>query len=389
VSRALHLRGYLSSLITDAWVPPSSPFGWLRRSLRGRFHDNLNGATVRSGNSGLLRFELVARLRGLRGWALTMARNRWFQRHAVTCLENFSRKSVVRGQSSSGPVTVFAYSYAALEPFRWARAHGWRTVLGQIDPGVIEERIVEGLCQRRPELAPDWQPAPPEYWKLWREESQLADRIIVNSEWSRKALLQERVPEEKLRLIPLAFEGPVESSRFEREVPRHFTSERPLRVLFLGQINLRKGISPALEAVRLLRGAPAEFWLVGPEQIRVSKDLRTNPQVRWYGPVARGAAADYYRRADVFLFPTFSDGFGLTQLEAQAWGLPVIASRQCGEVVQDGVNGFLLPEVSGPAIAAVLRQLLANPERLSQMAAASRVDTRFSLNALADNLLAA
>ena len=54
----------------------------------------------------------------------------------------------------------------------------------------------------------------------------------------------------------------------------------------------------------------------------------------------------FYKEADVFILPTLSDGFGLTQLEAQSWKLPVIASRHCGEVVRDGENGVVLEEVS-------------------------------------------
>jgi glycosyltransferase involved in cell wall biosynthesis len=68
--------------------------------------------------------------------------------------------------------------------------------------------------------------------------------------------------------------------------------------------------------------------------------------VRWIGSVPREDAARFYRDADVFLFPTFSDGFGLTQLEAQAWKLPVIATKFCGDVVEDGKNGYLLPEIT-------------------------------------------
>ena len=124
-----------------------------------------------------------------------------------------------------------------------------------------------------------------------------------------------------------------------------------MRVLFLGQINLRKGIVPLLEAIRLLRTEPIEFALVGPIQITIPPDLRCNRRVRWIGQVSRQEAARFYQSADVFLFPTFSDGFGLTQLEAQAWKLPVIASKRCGQVVQQGRNGWLLPEVTAEAIA--------------------------------------
>jgi glycosyltransferase involved in cell wall biosynthesis len=94
----------------------------------------------------------------------------------------------------------------------------------------------------------------------------------------------------------------------------------------------------------------------------------------------------YYRDADVFILPTLSDGFGLTQLEAQAWKLPVIASRYCGEVVCDGVNGIVIEGISGQSIADVLLGLLRSPERLKGMSARSGVDERFNLKTLASSL---
>jgi glycosyltransferase involved in cell wall biosynthesis len=94
----------------------------------------------------------------------------------------------------------------------------------------------------------------------------------------------------------------------------------------------------------------------------------------------------YYRDADVFILPTLSDGFGLTQLEAQAWKLPVIASRYCGEVVCDGGNGIVIERISGQSIAGVLLGLLRSPERLKAMSARSGIDERFSLKTLASSL---
>jgi glycosyltransferase involved in cell wall biosynthesis len=96
--------------------------------------------------------------------------------------------------------------------------------------------------------------------------------------------------------------------------------------------------------------------------------------------------SSYYRDADVFIFPTLSDGFGLTQLEAQSWKLPVIASRYCGGVVRDEFNGVILEEVSGRAIADTLLRLLRAPELLSAMSVRSAVDERFSLKMLAEAL---
>ena len=199
--------------------------------------------------------------------------------------------------------------------------------------------------------------------------------------------MDEGFPAEKIKVVPLAYDEPKAIKAFRREYPAVFTSSRPLRVLFLGQINLRKGIGPLLDAIRLLRGEPIEVSLVGPIQISIPSDLRDDPQVRWVGSVPHEHTARFYRDADVFLFPTFSDGFGLTQLEAQAWKLPIVATKFCGNVVKDGRNGWLLPEVSPYAIAATMRRCRAEPERLQEFSARSDLTERFGLARIGEESL--
>jgi hypothetical protein len=155
---------------------------------------------VRAFNSSLILFETLARARGLGGWTKIIARNRWFQRKVVGALT-----PDFRPLTSDAPI-LLSYSYAALEPFQYAKAHGWKTLLVQIDPGPEEETIVAAEAARAPELASDWQPAPAEYWACWREECHLADRIVVNSEWSREGLVHGGVPAEKISVIPLAYD---------------------------------------------------------------------------------------------------------------------------------------------------------------------------------------
>jgi glycosyltransferase involved in cell wall biosynthesis len=108
--------------------------------------------------------------------------------------------------------------------------------------------------------------------------------------------------------------------------------------------------------------------------------------VKWFGPVTRNKAAEFYRNADVFILPTLSDGFAITQLEAQARGLPVIASENCGKVVENGVNGIILEEPTAACILAAVRDCIADPERLERLASASGVRNNFTLQALADKL---
>jgi glycosyltransferase involved in cell wall biosynthesis len=381
VARALNRSKALELLVTDAWITPGSPLGKIKPGLRTRFHSELGQANVYAPNFRSIIFETQVRIAGLRSWGQFIARNEWFQRCAAAKLSRI-------GQSDA-PRTLMAYSYAALGLFKLARARGWRTVLAQIDPGPAEERIVAQLYDENPQYSGPFERAPSQYWSSWREECNLADRIVVNSSWSYAALVAEGVPAAKLRIVPLAYEEPEASRGFQRAYPAAFSPARPLHVLFLGQINLRKGIGPLLDAVRLLRGEPIEFWFVGPVQISIPQELRENPQIRWIGEIPHRETAQFYRDADVFVFPTFSDGFGLTQLEAQAWKLPILATKCCGEVVRHGSNGWLLAEITGPAIAATLRQCLAEPGRLQGTSSRCGLNRKFGLASVGQQWLQA
>ena len=387
IPRALLRRDKLGCLVTDAWIPPSSLLAKIcgRGSKIGeRSHNELRDAPVAAFNSSLIMFEMLARARRLEEWEAIIARNRWFQRKVVSLLR--SQLSTIDPR----PI-LLSYSYAALEPFRYAKSRGWKTVLVQIDPGPEEERIVAKEVARVPELAGRWQPAPAEYWASWREECSLADAIVVNSKWSREGVVRSGVPREKLAVISLAYETPEVGYRQSEMTraqlyPAQFTRERPMRVLFLGRVNLRKGVARLLEAAKILRDAPVEFWMVGPVQIPNAETLAKNARVKWFGAVARNQAWENYRAADVFILPTLSDGFAITQLEAQAHGLPIISSRSCGGVVESGRNGIILEEPNAVSIANAIRDCIANPSRLQQFAAASRLPDEFTIDALAQRL---
>ena len=379
IPRALFRQNALAYLLTDAWVPPGSPLAALSGSLGERFHPDLAEARMRVWSCGLLAFEALARLKRLSGWRLILARNRWFQ-HRVTSFLSGHQLSTLNSQP-----TLFSYSYAALEPLRFAKSQGWKTILGQIDPGPLEEEIVAAEVKREASLAPDWRPAPADYWESWRKECNLADRIIVNSQWSFDTLVQTGIPKEKLSIIPLAFQNNV-SLVLPKEYPKQFAATRPLRVLFLGQVNLRKGIARLLRAARSLKSQPVEFLMVGPIQVNIPEDLRSNRKIQWVGSIARNQVRNYCEQADVFILPTLSDGFGLTQLEAFAHRLPVITSRRCGEVVIDHVNGLLLEEPTAAAIEEALQFCLHNPNQLAQFSKNATVGERFSLSCLGANL---
>ncbi len=383
IPRSLHQQENLSHLITDAWITPQSPLNYLPKnlltSLRDRFHQDLAQASTHAFTNSLIQLEIQQRLQKVHGWEQIIARNHWFQKNTVNYLAKIA-------PTFNKPPIIFAYSYAALDILQFAKTQGWRTVLGQIDPGIVEEKIVAQAHNQHTHHQSTWQPAPPDYWANWQKECILADRILVNSTWSSQALQKVGIPADKIAVVPLAYQAPNTSQNFVRTYPESFSKQRPLRVLFLGQVILRKGIFPLLEAAKLLQQEPIEFQIVGSLGITLTSEQQNLSNVRWIGSVPRSTTSQYYQQADAFLFPTLSDGFGLTQLEAQAWKLPLIVSRFCGEVVKARENGLILPEVSGEAISQTLQWCLNHPQKLQHFTNYQINLSQFSLSQLQQNL---
>ena len=122
---------------------------------------------------------------------------------------------------------------------------------------------------------------------------------------------------------------------------------------------------------------PDGYW----DRLAAEWGVREAPSnVEFRGAMPRSAVAGVYAEADVFVSPTLSDGFALTQLEAMAHDLPVIAALACGEVVEPGVSGFRTPSRDVPAVVAALKECEQDRLRLAAMFAAARLRAaQFSL----------
>ena len=89
----------------------------------------------------------------------------------------------------------------------------------------------------------------------------------------------------------------------------------------------------------------------------------------------------------MFVLPTLSDGFAITQLEAMSHGLPVVATPCCGEVVADGIDGFVVPARNPDALAKAFQRYVAEPDLLrEQRRCALKKAGQFTRGRLAQNL---
>lgn len=383
--RAFARAGQLAVFYTEAWcrwgrtLLAKGPA--LARAFAGRYHPELARAAVVSFNAWEWSRQARERLRPRPG--STEEIHEAFLRFGTAFARKVARRLARRAADPDRDVFM-GYTCGSLEALRWARAQGLVSILDQIDPARAEEHIVAEERERWP----GWEPAPgriPEpYWTRVAAEWEEASVVIVNSEWSRKALLEQGVAGRKIVVVPLAYEP--DQTPTWREPSR----ERPLVVLWLGSVILRKGIPYLLEAARRLKATRVRFLVAGGIGISASAVARAPANVAFLGKVDRARASALYSEADVFVLPTLSDGFAITQVEAMAHGLPVIATPHCGEVVRDGTDGFLVPVRDPEAIARAVERLDGDRELLREMSRRALERSRdFSLDAFAGRIDAA
>jgi len=348
--------GQLGLFATDIWAPwAASPRSFLRsEKLAQRFEVTMADAPV-------IHRSFIANLfERLRGGDIYQ---RWTREG--THFGNFAARKF--GQAGLGPEdSVIGYTAANLEQLTLAKKRGAKALHIQVDPGIswYEMRRQEQLAH--PE-AEDLSPMPgAEFLERMGQEWVQADKVIVHSEHSRVALLAQGVDAGRCVVVPPAFKSAT------TQTARQLDSSRPFRVLFVGNHCLAKGYHVFVDAARQA-GAGFEFLSVGSQTMKSSYIEEASSHVTILGPKSQSGVREQMERADVLVFPTLSDGFGLVQLEAMAAGLPVIATACCGAVVRHGLDGLIVPPGDATAIVAALEEVRADPDKYERLSMAASI----------------
>ncbi len=268
---------------------------------------------------------------------------------------------------------VYAYDDGALATFRAARERGIKCIY---EHPVISWRVVRRLQQEEAELRPEWAPTlgalRDSEEKLARkdEELALADLVVTASSFARESVLL--MPGLKAPVVVIPYGTRVASGADARE-----SAKGKLRVLFVGALSQAKGLAYVLDAVSKMANQ-VEFTLVGR---RVSPTVPAPSAIakyRWLPSLPHDELLREMSRHDVLVFPSLHEGFGMVMTEAMSQGLVVITTPHTAgpDLITDGVDGFIVPIRSGPAIEEKLALLLREPDRLRRMQEAAREKVR-------------
>jgi starch synthase len=217
--------------------------------------------------------------------------------------------------------------------------------------------------------------APPPFYEPLVEkelaEYEQSDVVVVPSAFVRDTFISEGVPGEKIVVNPYG----VSLTAFGRDPVER--SDGEFRVLWVGQISLRKGIPYLLEAFQRLRHPRKSLTLVGAVQADMRALLPNMPLdgVRLTGVATKPQVRAAMNQADVFCIASVEEGMAVVTGEAMACGRPVVATFNsgAGEIVTEGQEGFLVPARDVAELTDRLQRLADDPDLRERMGEAASI----------------
>jgi glycosyltransferase involved in cell wall biosynthesis len=226
--------------------------------------------------------------------------------------------------------------------------------------------------------------------------TRLSHRVIAVSAHTAEHMISlEKAPPEKIRVIlngidfdRVKVSGPDAAARVRRE----FDAENAWLLLIVARLHPEKGyeyLFDALPEIKRRATRPVVLLVAGrgtfEEQYRARvRDLGCENEVRFLG--FRNDAADLMAAADLLVQPSVAEAFGLVLSEALYLGTPVVSTRVGGipEIVDEGIDGVLVPPADSSALADAVVLLLEDPERRKMMSGAGRekLIARFQFQAM-------
>ena len=275
-----------------------------------------------------------------------------------------------RVERAAGLEAVYAYEDGAARTFAAAKARGLCRIY---DLPIGYWRVAHEIYAEEKLREPQWAMTltgtldSPEKLARKDEEIAAADAVVCASSFTRNTIAAAPCAAGKpVHVIP--YGSPVSPVAANPE--RHGGK---LRVLFVGGLGQRKGLSYLLKAVEMLPRT-VELTLVGMKTAEDCAPLNAAlARHRWIPTLPHAEVLREMGRHDVFVFPSLFEGFGLVILEAMSQGLPVIATEHTAgpDLIEEGQSGFIVPIRSAEAIAEKLELLAGDPGLLCAMKAAA------------------
>ena len=209
------------------------------------------------------------------------------------------------------------------------------------------------------------------YEQVIRNELKYVDFFFVPSKIVCQSLAYCGVEKGKVRIVPYG----VNTSLFDF-CKKEYIDQTPLKLIYVGQISYRKGLHHILSIIKRYYKNIVEISLAGAfnEHNSIYKQYKESSNIHFLGFVTRDILAKEYQNADVFVFPTLGEGYGMVVLEALSTGTPVLISNLAGgnDAITNYENGIVYDGLSEKKLKESLDWFIANKKLLPQMSMNAR-----------------
>ena len=267
---------------------------------------------------------------------------------------------------------VYAYEDCAEQTFLAARDLGLKRVY---DLPIAYWEATQRLLREEAQRYPDWEPTlvgtRDSAEKLARKthELELAEMVVCPSQFVLESLPAEARAQKKCLFVPFGSPHVDLADGVQQKDP-----SSPLRVLFAGALTQRKGLADLFAAMKMIDTSAIELVVMGSllQPLDWYRDRLRN--FTYEPPRPHRDVLELMQSCDVFVLPSIVEGRALVQQEAMACGLPLVATKNAGagDLIKDGVTGFLVPIRSPEAIAEKISWCVANRSLISGMGIAAR-----------------
>lgn len=232
------------------------------------------------------------------------------------------------------------------------------------------------------------------FWRLVAKDCEEADIVLVNSDFVRTTFCNLGLDERKIRVVHLGVRQDFNGLRDWQTTPP-CAEGGPLRILFTGAFNFRKGAEYFLLALRELnrrqypqvQATVVGTWRESTALLKNFDDLQ--PILRLVDHVPQDELKHYLAQADLYLFPSLAEGCAQSGMEAMSAGLCVLATKESGLPIVHGHTGYLVQAKSVEAIVDRVVWLSANPDAMCRVGyQAVRSLSQFTWRAYAEKVAA-
>ncbi|MDD2653615.1 MAG: glycosyltransferase family 4 protein [Candidatus Omnitrophica bacterium] len=194
--------------------------------------------------------------------------------------------------------------------------------------------------------------------------------------------IKDYIDKKNVFVLPNAIHNTLKDSEFEKIIKKRSFKERA-DLLFLSNITRNKGAFFALEAAQILKnnGLNFKFYFVGEWKDVSSEEFfdkveqcNLKNEVKYLGFKTGKDKSFILEESDIFVYPTYNDIFGIVNLEAMEYGLPIISTDEGAipEIVEDNVTGFIIPKKNGPSLSKKIETLIRDKQLRIKMGTQGR-----------------